>query len=99
MEHALIACTDSDGVDLVEGKFCDVIEFDEIGVSKYIFLVFDVIFLGGVECGADGRSVSKGNRFSELSTGFSVLIELCHFYNLNLYTKTSFKILIISNTK
>jgi len=92
VEHALVPGTDSDSVDLVKGQFCDVIELDEIGISEDVLLVLDVIFLGGIEGGADWWSVPERNRFAELSTGLCVLIELCHFYNLNLYTKICFKI-------
>lgn len=91
MQHALVPSADSDGVDLMEGQFSDVIEFNKIGISEHIFFVLDVIPFRGVEGSTDGRSIAERDWFSELSTGFGVLIELCHFYNLNLYTKTSFE--------
>ena len=93
MQHALITGADSDGVHLMEGQFSDVIEFDKIGISEHILFVLDVILFRGPEGSADGRSITERDWFSEISTGFGVLKELCHFYNLNLYTKTSFEIL------
>ena len=93
MQHAFVPSADSDGVDLMERQFSDVIEFDKVGISEHILFVLDVIPFRGVEGSTDGRSIAERDWFSELSTGFGVLIELCHFYNLNLYTKTSFEIL------
>lgn len=95
MQHTLVTGTHSDRVDLVQRQFGDVIQLNKIGISQHILFVLDVVLLWRVEGGPNGWSVAKGDWFSELSTGFGVLIELCHFYNLNLYTNDVLKFCLI----
>lgn len=64
MVHAFISCADPIGVDLVQGQVSDVVELDKVGISEDIVFVFEMIFGGGVEGGADGGGVCEGWRSS-----------------------------------
>ena len=78
VEHALFACADSSGVDLMDWQVGDVVEFNKIGVSEHVVLVLEVVFGGGVEGGGNGRSVCKLGLPAEFLPGPGVLVELSH---------------------
>ena len=80
MEHAFLSCADASGVDLVDGEVGDVVKLDEVGVSKNIILVFEVILGSGIEGSAYGRSVCELRRSSVLPTSPSVLVKLSHIF-------------------
>ncbi len=91
MKHAFVTGTDPDRVDLVQRQFGDVIQLNKIGISQHILLVLNAVLLRRIESGPDWWSVAERDWFSKLSTVLGVLIELCHFYNLNLYANDVLK--------
>lgn len=91
MEHSLVPSAHSDCVHLMQRQLSYVIQLNEIWISQHVILVLDVVLLRRPKSSTDWRSVTKGDWLTELSSCFCILIELCHFYNLNLYTKQVLK--------
>jgi hypothetical protein len=40
MVHGTITCGHTKGVHIVEGKFCEVVQLDEVGVAEDITFIF-----------------------------------------------------------
>lgn len=77
MVHALVAGANPEGVDVVDGHFGEVVDFDEVGISENIVLIF-LFLVEGVENGGDGFGVGEAAGSAELLPDFGVLIELGH---------------------
>lgn len=95
VEHSLLPCADSVGVDLVDGEVGDVVEFDEVGVSEDVVFAFEVVLGRGVKGSADGRSVCELGRSAELAPGPRVLEKFSHIFIT--YSTKSFEFTKYSN--
>ena len=85
MEHSLISSADPESVDIMDGQFGEIVEFDEIGISEDIVLIF-LFSVDGIKDGGDGFGIGEGTRPTEFFSDPGVLIKLGH---LNLYNLSS----------